>query len=164
MKIYPPGTCLGTQQEQPSLPSAAIALCVSHSVNPAISGRSRVQVLGTSPPPSPKRSCVKTGQSATAARHLRKGGFVETFRACVPVGGAAATKLPAGGAHSGHCEIQDLTSESTLTDHPALRALPALTRREPPFQLVSLPTIYTYRQADRDYTVVYHHSYSDNSD
>lgn len=68
----------------------------------------------------------------------------------MPVGGAAATKLPAGGAHLGHCEIQDLTSESTaLTHHPALQALPALTRRDPlSSQSVYLQSTHTERQIE----------------
>lgn len=90
---------------------------------------SRVQVLGTSP--FPKKKLREDGGKCHRRTAPSQGGFVETFRACVPVGGAAATKLPAGGAHLGHCEIQDLTSESTLTHHPALQALPVLTRRDP---------------------------------
>lgn len=43
------------------------------------------------------------------ARHLHRG----LWKHSVPVGGAPATKLPAGGAHLCHCKIQDLTSGST---------------------------------------------------
>lgn len=100
-------------------PSAAsLCLPVSVSLSVARAG-SRSSVA---PPLPPKKGCVRTGQVPPPARHLHRG----LWKHSVPVGGAAATKLPAGGAHLCHCEIQDLTSGST--QQPPLSSCPCIYR------------------------------------
>lgn len=74
------------------------------------------------PPKSPKGLLEDGARCATAARHLRRGPWKQT----VPVERAASTKLPAGGAHLDHSEIQDLTSESTSASPPCKPCPPLL--------------------------------------